>query len=110
MGYRFRIHVKNLPGKPDIVLPKYKAVIFVHGCFWHLHENCRDGTVPKTRTAEWKAKLERNTERDRLHSENLTGIGWKVIVVWECEVEKDIEGVRQALSNFLLGAIRAIKL
>jgi DNA mismatch endonuclease (patch repair protein) len=67
LGYRYRLHIKNLPGKPDIVLRKYNAIIFVHGCFWHLHSGCRDGTIPKTRTDYWTEKLSRNQQRDLKH-------------------------------------------
>lgn len=102
MGYRFRLHVKSLPGQPDIVLPRYKKVIFVHGCFWHLHKGCRDGTIPKTQHEKWKAKLERNVERDKLHTKELREKGWEVLVLWECEIEKKIEKVEKKLLRFLL--------
>ena len=101
MGYRFRIHVKSLPGQPDIVLPKYKKVIFVHGCFWHLHKGCRDGTIPKTGRKNWKEKLERNIKRDKLHVKNLKKLGWKVLVLWECEIEKQIEDIKRKLTTFM---------
>jgi len=101
MGYRFRLHVKTLPGQPDIVLPKFKKVIFVHGCFWHLHKGCRDGTIPKTQHEKWKAKLERNIKRDKLHIKNLKKLGWKVLVLWECEIEKQINDVQQKLTAFM---------
>ncbi|MCL6477518.1 MAG: very short patch repair endonuclease [Peptococcaceae bacterium] len=101
MGYRFRLHKRELPGCPDIVLPKYNSVIFVHGCFWHLHEGCRDGTVPKTQHEKWKLKLERNVKRDKLHYEELQKLGWKVLVIWECEVEKQLDMVKQKIVNFL---------
>jgi DNA mismatch endonuclease (patch repair protein) len=93
--------VKDLPGKPDIVLPKYKKKIFVHGCFWHLHKNCRDGTIPKTQHEKWKNKLEKNVERDKMHIKQLRERGWKVVVVWECEAEKKIGKVERKLSRFL---------
>lgn len=101
MGYRFRLHKRELPGCPDIVLPKYNSVIFVHGCFWHLHEGCRDGTIPKTQHEKWKLKLERNVERDKLHYQKLQEKGWKVLVIWECEVEKQLEMVRLRIVDFL---------
>jgi DNA mismatch endonuclease (patch repair protein) len=101
MGFRFRLHVKNLPGQPDIVLPKHKKVIFIHGCFWHLHKGCRDGTIPKTQHEKWKAKLERNVERDKAHLRRLRRSGWKAIVVWECEIEKSIGKVEKKISRFL---------
>jgi DNA mismatch endonuclease (patch repair protein) len=83
-GYRFRLHRKDLPGKPDIVLPKYKTVIFVHGCFWHGH-TCCDGRRPKSNTGYWNPKLDRNIARDREHSRLLRLLGWRRIVIWECE-------------------------
>jgi DNA mismatch endonuclease (patch repair protein) len=101
MGYRFRLHVKRLPGQPDIVLSKYKKVVFVHGCFWHLHKGCRDGTIPKTQHEKWKTKLERNVERDKVHMRKLRKRGWKAIVVWECEVEKRIGRVERKITCFL---------
>ena len=86
MGYRFRLHRKDLPGKPDIVLPKYKTVIFVHGCFWHRHENCKYASIPKTNTEFWLDKLNKNVERDKKNQAELKKLGWKVIVIWECEI------------------------
>ena len=103
MGYRYRLHVKNLPGKPDIVLRKYNAVVFVHGCFWHLHQVCRDGTIPKTRTEYWENKLLGNKERDKKHLEALKKLGWRVLRVWECEVEKDPQMVLNKIISFLHG-------
>lgn len=88
LGYRFRLNVKKLPGKPDIVLRKYNLIIFVHGCFWHLHSRCRDGTIPKTRTVYWKEKLLRNKQRDMKNMRMLRKQGWKVLRLWECEIEK----------------------
>ena len=87
MGYRFRLHSKDLPGSPDIVLPKYKTVIFVHGCFWHRHENCKYASTPKTRQEFWEAKFRENINRDKLNQENLFSKGWKIIIVWECEIK-----------------------
>jgi len=87
-GFRFRLHVKNLPGKPDIVLPKWKTVIFVHGCFWHRHEGCPDTTTPKTRTEWWQRKFAKNVENDTRKREALKRLGWRVLIVWECEVDK----------------------
>ena len=92
MGYRFRLHSKDLPGSPDIVLPKYKTVIFVHGCFWHRHENCKYATTPKTRKEFWENKFKANINRDKLNQENLSSNGWKIIIVWECEIkDKDFD-------------------
>jgi DNA mismatch endonuclease (patch repair protein) len=101
MGYRFRLHVKGLPGQPDIVLPKYRKIIFVHGCFWHLHKGCRDGTIPKTQHEKWRTKLERNVERDKIHIKQLRVKGWRSIVIWECEIEKKINFVEKKILNFL---------
>ena len=87
-GYRFRLHVKGLPGKPDIVLRKYRTVVFVHGCFWHRHKHCPDASVPKSRTEFWVQKFTSNVKRDRGNKVALQRNGWKVIVVWECEAAK----------------------
>jgi len=88
-GFRYRLYVKTLPGKPDIVLRKYKTVIFIHGCFWHGHENCRYFVIPKTRTDWWLAKINHNKENDLLAKTTLEQTGWKVITIWECELKKD---------------------
>lgn len=87
-GFRYRINDKRLPGKPDIVLPKYRTVIFVHGCFWHGHKDCKYYTVPKTNTEFWKAKVARNQERDQEVWRKLEAKGWSVIIVWECQLKK----------------------
>ncbi|SHG42001.1 very short patch repair endonuclease [Pedobacter caeni] len=89
-GFRYRLHVKDLPGKPDIVLPKYKTVLFVHGCFWHGHENCRYYVVPKTRTDWWLNKINRNIFSDIKNQKLLISQGWKVIEVWECELKHQV--------------------
>lgn len=86
LGFRFRLHRKDLPGKPDIVLPRYKTVVFVHGCFWHRHAGCKVASTPKTNTAFWEQKFERNTARDERNAALLQALGWKVLVVWECEL------------------------
>jgi len=92
MGYRFRLHSKDLPGSPDIVLPKYKTVIFVHGCFWHRHQNCKYASTPKTRKEFWNKKFNENINRDKINQENLSSKGWKIIIVWECEIkDKDFD-------------------
>mgnify|MGYP000977925620 FL=1 len=87
-GFRFRKNDKRLPGKPDVVLPKYRTVIFVHGCFWHRHPGCKDTTTPKSRTEYWLDKFERNVANDRVHYEALVAAGWKVITLWECDINK----------------------
>lgn len=87
MGLRFRLHRKDLPGKPDIVLPKYRTVIFVHGCYWHRHRNCRLTYMPKTRQDFWQKKFEGTIKRDKRKSSQLRGEGWRVLTVWECETQ-----------------------
>ena len=90
LGFRYRLHVKDLPCKPDIVLPKYKTVIFVHGCFWHGHEGCKYYTVPKTRTEWWLNKIGYNILKDSLAQDKLKALGWRTITVWECELKKPL--------------------
>ncbi len=87
-GFRFRLHDKKLPGKPDIVLPKYKTVIFVNGCFWHGHKGCKYFVVPKTRTKWWLEKINGNIERDKKAKRALKKLGWKVINIWQCRIRK----------------------
>ena len=87
-GFRFRKNVSTLPGKPDIVLPKYHSIIFIHGCFWHSHPGCKRANIPKSRKEYWLPKLSRNSDNDKKHYIELTSMGWKVIVVWECELKK----------------------
>lgn len=85
MGYRFRLHRSDLPGHPDIVMPRFRIAIFVHGCFWHRHHNCQFAYTPKSRTTFWKHKFTRNQVRDRLVARQMRAISWRRIVVWECE-------------------------
>lgn len=92
-GFRFRLHVRDLPGRPDIVLPRYRTAIFVHGCFWHRHPGCRNSTMPSTRRDFWKEKFEENVRRDERNRHALEDAGWSVAVVWECELEADAHGV-----------------
>ncbi len=87
-GFRYRVNVRSLPGTPDIVLPKYRSVIFVNGCFWHAHEGCSKYSRPKTNTEFWSGKIKNNRRRDAEVSAHLQGLGWSVITVWECETEK----------------------
>jgi DNA mismatch endonuclease (patch repair protein) len=89
-GFRYRIHDSKLRGKPDIILPKYRTVIFVHGCFWHRHKNCRDATVPKTRTRFWLDKLNGNVVRDIRNRRALQRQGWSTLTVWECQLKKPV--------------------
>src|SRR5690606_15455158 len=84
-GYRFRLHRRDLPGSPDIVLPRYRVAIFVHGCFWHRHTGCSKATIPKTRMEFWADKFARNIKRDKDNEHRLAELGWRTIVVWECE-------------------------
>ena len=99
IGLRFRLHSKGLPGKPDIVLPRHRTVIFVHGCFWHRHSGCKIATTPKTNTEFWEEKFYRNVVRDARTREQLEGLGWRVIVVWECELRS---------ANQVAGAVRRV--
>ena len=102
-GFRFRKNVKKLPGKPDIDLPKYRTIIFIHGCFWHRHAGCKDATTPKTRTEFWQQKFDRNVANDRLHIKQLEKMGWHVIVLWECQINKDIETTMENTITLLRG-------
>ena len=85
MGYRFRLHRRYPPGRPDIVLPRHKAAVFVHGCFWHRHQSCRYAYTPKSNVAFWQTKFKKNMERDLHVHRTVTALGWKVIIIWECE-------------------------
>ena len=98
LGFRFRLHDKKLPGKPDIILPKYKTVIFVHGCFWHQHKGCKRSTIPKSNTDYWIPKLTGNVKRDVQHKADLKKIGWNVATVWECET-KDADKLEKKLKK-----------
>jgi len=89
MGYRFRLHRKDLPGCPDIILPRYETIIFVHGCYWHRHQGCKNLYTPKTRIDFWTEKFAENVERDRRHERELNKLGWNVGIVWECETEDE---------------------
>lgn len=97
LGYRFRIHRKDLPGEPDIVLVKQRTVIFVHGCFWHRHKGCRFAYTPKTRRDFWQHKFEKNVERDTRTKKHLRKLGWRIIVVWECEI-RNLEALAERIS------------
>ena len=95
-GVRFRLHVKNLPGHPDIVLPKYKTVIEVRGCFWHRHPGCRNASTPSSNVDFWNEKFKRTIKRDQKNASCLKALGWRIIVVWECELKQ-----RDRLSNLM---------
>ena len=86
-GFRYRKNDKRLAGKPDIVLPKYKTIIFVHGCFWHHHKNCPKSTLPQTNFDFWKNKIEKNVEKDKRNNRDLKKAGWKVVVLWQCQIK-----------------------
>lgn len=103
LGFRFRLHVKNLPGKPDIVLPKYQTVVFVHGCFWHRHRGCKSAATPGTRPDFWKKKFEDNIRRDKQVRTELRELGWNVIVVWQCELS-DLDAVARKLKAEINGS------
>ncbi len=100
MGYRYRLHRKDLPGSPDLVFPRLRKVIFVHGCFWHRHHGCRFAYTPKSNKQFWLQKLESNTRRDARVLKSLDDLGWDVLVVWECEVS-DLPSLSQKLASFL---------
>lgn len=100
-GLRFRLHVKYLPGKPDIVCSKYRAVIFVNGCFWHQHQGCKFATMPSSRTDFWANKLSENITRDKYQMAALIGLGWRVFVIWECELKNGIECLELLYRNII---------
>lgn len=106
-GFRYRVNVKKLPGTPDVVLPKYKTVIFIHGCFWHGHDHCKYYVLPKTRTEWWKNKIEGNKQRDTKVREELRHMGWRTMVVWECQLKTaqktaTLEAIVSALNQAFL--------
>ncbi len=102
-GFRFRLHAKQLPGSPDVVLPKYRTAIFVHGCFWHRHPGCRNATMPSTRREFWQEKFDANVSRDARNQAALEAAGWTVLTIWECELKADAEGVVRSLADELRG-------
>ena len=98
MGLRFRLHRKDLPGRPDLIFPRHRLAVFVHGCFWHRHEGCRYAYMPKSRVEFWKEKFSGNVVRDRRNEEALRNLGWQVLTIWECET-RNVENVRQRLAK-----------
>lgn len=100
-GYRYRKNVSTLPGKPDIVLTTYNTVIFIQGCFWHRHPGCRDATTPKTRTEFWEEKFSKNVSNDIKHKSELESLGYKVLILWECEINKQFEETMDRVVNHL---------
>jgi DNA mismatch endonuclease, patch repair protein len=104
MGYRYRLHVATLPGKPDLVLPRLKKIIEVRGCFWHQHKGCIDSHIPKSRTEYWRPKLTGNRQRDNKNEKQLRAAGWRLLTLWECEV-RDVARLRKRLLAFLRSSI-----
>lgn len=106
-GFRFRKNDRRYPGTPDVVLPKYRTVIFINGCFWHRHEGCRYATTPKTRTEFWQKKFDRNVANDIRHKEEMEAMGWNVITLWECELKKKqfeetMQGLAEKINNNII--------
>lgn len=104
-GFRYRKNDKKLPGKPDIVLPKYKTVIFVHGCFWHSHQNCKKSTLPQTNHEFLKNKIQKNIERDKTTLKDLKKNNWKIIVIWQCQIKN-----RELFENTMEQIIKKLKI
>lgn len=105
LGLRYRLHRRDLPGSPDLVLPKHRVVILVHGCFWHRHPGCKRASTPKSRIRYWQEKFERNVARDRQALADLRKLGWSVLVIWECETRKD-ESIMRRVNEFFGNRIR----
>lgn len=103
MGFRYRLHPRNLPGSPDLVFPKYGAVIFVHGCFWHRHEGCRYTTTPRANADFWEQKFQGNVRRDARHAALLRDQGWRVAVVWECALKHSVDDTARIVEKWLHG-------
>ena len=101
LGLRYRLHDRKLPGRPDIVLPRWNAVVFVHGCFWHRHPGCRFATTPSTRTGFWLDKFEKNVARDQRNVVALQTLGWRVLVVWECDIKADRGGTVKRVERWI---------
>jgi len=100
-GFRYRLHARSMPGRPDLVFPRYRAAVFVHGCFWHRHEGCRYATSPATRPEFWAEKFATNVTRDRNNEERLRALGWRVAVVWECGLKRSADEMAEQLSSWL---------
>ncbi|MBF5005685.1 DNA mismatch endonuclease Vsr [Diaphorobacter sp. NR2-3-3-1] len=103
LGFRYRLNVRRLPGSPDIVLSKYRAVVFVHGCFWHRHADCKFAAVPKTNAEFWQEKFKKNVERDIRDVDNLCKDGWRVATVWECSIKHSADAAAKRVSDWLTG-------
>lgn len=108
-GFRYRLHSQSLPGKPDIVLPRWNVVIFVHGCFWHWHEGCPSFRLPKTRREFWALKLMGNVERDHGNLSRLEASGWRVAVIWECAIRFDAQSAASTLTSWIRAGTSAIE-
>lgn len=106
LGYRFRLQRKDLPGKPDIVLPRFKTALFVHGCFWHRHPGCKRATTPTSSTDYWNAKFSRTMARDAQNKKDLEALGWRVLIVWECEL-KDIKSLQDKIEKNFAPLLRS---
>lgn len=104
LGFRYRLHRKDLPGKPDIVLPKYQTAIFIHGCFWHGHRGCRFATLPATRTEFWTAKISANQARDSAAESKLREAGWRIAIVWECALRAKPDETMRYLADFIVSS------
>lgn len=100
LGYRYQLHRKDLPGKPDLVFPSRKKIVFVHGCFWHAHGGCKVANLPKSRTEFWQAKFQRNIERDKVNEKALRRMGWSTLTVWECEISRN-DGYLRKVRGYL---------
>ena len=100
LGFRFRLYRKDLPGRPDLVFPRYRAVVFVHGCFWHRHEGCRYAYTPRTRVRFWMGKFSENMARDRRTAQALLTLGWRILIIWECETRDEVV-VGERLQDYL---------
>lgn len=102
MGYRYRLHCKDLPGKPDLVLPKYKKIIFINGCLWHGHKDCKRSGLPTTNRDFWKKKISGNVKRDQSNYKKLKDLGWEPFIIWQCEIKKSMEEkLKKRISDFL---------
>ncbi len=100
-GFRYRLHDNKLPGKPDLILPRFRTAIFVHGCFWHRHEDCKYATTPATREEFWKLKFRKNVARDKRNTAALIDEGWKVAVIWECEIKRSLVEVADKIEYWI---------
>jgi DNA mismatch endonuclease (patch repair protein) len=100
-GFRFRLHPRSLPGHPDIVLPRYRLAIFVHGCFWHRHHGCKKASTPKTNLEYWIPKFHANVERDARKAEQIESLGWRVFIAWQCEIEENVSKVVDQIAKLV---------